>query len=262
MNRPKTLHSLNAVGFVDITDAGRFGLVSEMPQWAAESTAPVTLNQLLAREVSNPYPTLERRFELAAILASTLYTFMLTRWYHKRYQSHHIYFLYPQGSEGRHGANLTEPFVGGYSVSRPDATDEDTFEGATPAANDPYLHPTVRLATANSRPPFQKSFEMYSFGILLAEIGFWNVLPRIALGRRKLSEVPASEVKTLLIQECQTKLACWMGERYRNVTLRCLQAGDSEAGGLGDDLNAFYWQVVLELMKSSPAEQVGADGGE
>ena len=213
----------------------------------------MTLHQLLSREVVGPFPSPERKYELAAILASTLYTFMLTRWHHQRYHSSSIYFSYSQdASVQKNAADLSKPFIGGFSVSRLDALNEDTFEGVMTAESEVYPHPDMRLATPGERPKFRKSFEIYSFGILLAEIGFWNVLPRIALGKRKSTQVSPAELRNLLIEKYQTDLACGMGERYRDKTLRCLRAAHTQDGGLEEDLNDFYWRVVLELMKCTP----------
>ena len=227
--------------------------MSRLPDWSSLIHGPVTLHQLLSRNVPAQLPSLDTKYELAAILASTLYTFMLTKWYHKRYNSSSVYFLSHKDVGDQKGAvNLSEPFVGGFSISRPDALNEDTFEGTMTPELEIYLHPDVRLAKRGKRSQFRRSFEIYSFGVLLAEIGFWNVLPKIALGKVKSTYVSPTELSNLLIKKCQTDLACWMGERYRDVTLQCLTAATTQDTSTEEDLNDFYWRVVLELMKCTP----------
>ena len=94
--------------------------------------------------------------------------------------------------------------------------------------------------------------DVYSFGILLAEIGFWTTLYNLA-GRTKdkSKKVSPPEVRERLIQECESKLACWMGERYRDATLLCLNV--ELENGLGQSLNDFYLEVVLEVTKCVPS---------
>src|SRR5271155_4388265 len=55
-----------------------------------------------------------------------------------------------------------------------------------------------------------------------------------------------------MMEKCKTHLGCWMGERYCDATLRCLNAERVKDGGVGEDLNDFYWQAVLELIKCVP----------
>jgi hypothetical protein len=217
----------------------------------------VTLRELLSRRIdplpSKALPSLETKYELAATLASTLYTFMLTRWHHKRFHSNSIYFLRRRHADpGSAFPDLARPYIGGFAVSRPDAPAEDTFDGT--AASDEtelYLHPSLREKDPKKRPSrFDISFEIYSFGVLLAEIGFWNVLPKIALSGLKKEEVQPMELRELLTGKCASDLGCWMGDRYRDAVMKCLRA-DQERG-LGRDLNDFYWQIVLELIKCVP----------
>jgi hypothetical protein len=87
---------------------------------------------------------------------------------------------------------------------------------------------------------------------LLAEIGFWNTLPVFALGRQRKSDLSPTALRAAVIEKYKTDLTCWMGERYRDATLRCLNAEKINEGGVGEELNNFYWQVVLELIKCVP----------
>lgn len=255
-SRPATLHTLNSLGYVDNKTGKCFGLILEIPDWASNTHEPVTLHDLLSRLVyglpCRALPSLQTKYELAATLASTLYTFMLTRWHHKRFHSSSIFFLRRWDADPKYAfPDLTKPYIGGFAVSRPDAPNEDTFPGMTASETELYLHPTLRGDGPSATPPrFDTSFEIYSFGILLAEIGFWNVLPKIALAGLKDKNVQPTKLRQLLIDKCTSDLGCWMGERYQHVALKCLTAGmPQEEGGIGSDQNDFYWQVVLELIK-------------
>jgi hypothetical protein len=260
-NRPSTLHSLSALGYVENDPAKAFGLVYELPNAYTAQATPATLHDLLSRKASQDgqprtLPSLEHRYELAAILASSLYTFMLGRWHHKRFNSHSIFFLPFLNGDHDFGPDISNPYVGGYAISRLDKPQEISLIG--PSANDVelYLHPDAQKSDLRSpdepRERFRRSFDVYSFGILLAEIGFWTTLYNLA-GRTKdkSKKVSPPEVRERLIQECESKLACWMGERYRDATLLCLNV--ELENGLGQSLNDFYLEVVLEVTKCVPS---------
>ena len=257
-NRPSTLHSLNALGYVENDPAQAFGLVYELPSAYETSALPSTLHDLLSRRALHngqpcPLPSLERRYELAAILASSLYTFMLGRWHHKRFNSHNIFFLPLLNSPHSSALDVSNPYVGGYAFSRLDKPQEISLIGPSKDDVELYLHPDAQKSNSSLKSPekprerFRRAFDVYSFGILLAEIGFWTTLHKIA-GR---TTAKPSEVRERLVKECKSKLACWMGERYRDVTLLCLNV--ELENGLGQSFNDFYLEVVLEVTKCVPS---------
>jgi hypothetical protein len=91
--------------------------------------------------------------------------------------------------------------------------------------------------------------DLYAFGLLLLEIGFWNTLSRLsATPKAKGAKLSPSAQSGSLVSKCKTDLACWMGEQYRDITLRCLNAENEDEGGVGGSLNEFYWSVVWGLM--------------
>lgn len=142
------------------------------------------LHDLLSRKIQRdaPLPSLSQRYELAAIMASSLYTFMLTRWHHKRFNSHSIFFLLNTTgnatSTSTSAPNFSHPYAGGYALSRLDSPQEISLVG--PPATDPelYLHPRAQQldpdseATDAPRERFRRAFDIYAFGLLLAEISF------------------------------------------------------------------------------------------
>ena len=59
--------------------------------------------------------------------------------------------------------------------------------------------------------------------------------------------------RTNVVRKCQTEMACWVGSRYTEITLACLNVGDEDHGGVTEDLNQFYWDVVFGLFECLPA---------
>lgn len=262
-NKPETLHTLNSIGYVDNSRASCFGLVSPIPPWASPAKGTVSLSNLLSRNVVSPasstaqghalLPRLSERFNLAALMASSLYTFRLTRWYHKRFNSTHVTFMYANDTnQGPRLPDLSNPYVGGFVVSRPDDPAGISLQvNPTNAELGIYFHPSCRVAPPAQVPPFRTAFDIYSFGLMLAEIGFWNTMHKIVPQYKKITP---EEFREAVITKCTNDLACWMGNRYREVTLRCLRAEQIDAGGVGEELNNFYWDVVLELIKCVPED--------
>ncbi|KAL4745230.1 prion-inhibition and propagation-domain-containing protein [Aspergillus terricola var. indicus] len=281
-----SLLALDCLGFIEYADAQHFGLLSALPQGKTTRTEPETLFNLITHtrpKFSSPggkspipvarlyaLPSLMSRYKLAAALAQSLYTFMLSRWHHEQFNSLHIAFLVERPiDEDSHKfvpLDISSPIVGGFVVSRPDSLNEPSISADLTDHEQLYLHPTLRNAKTKSRdtemPRFQRAHEIYSFGLLLAEIGFWNSISRVAeLGAKQLETRQANgtvltpkDFKDAVVKMCQTDLTCWMGEMYRDVAVYCLtieEAGDDEAEDYGlDNLDNFYWDVVMRLLES------------
>lgn len=275
------LSTLDAVGYVE-DDGVRFGLVLRLPDNTTTSIRPTTLNDLIARKqppsLTHSFsrvalPALNQRFDLAAHIASSFYSFMLARWHHERFSSLRIAFLLEQPQRG--ASNLTldisSPIIGGFEISRPDSIAEISVLAFTPPTGSEllYLHPALREALSKHNtntaatiklPRYQRIYDIYAFGLFLAEVGFWNTIFNIARGaasvglKKNPMDLSPEELKDAVIQKCQDDLACWMGETYRDITVGCLKAGDS--GGVGvfgqedtQELNNFYWDVVVKLLR-------------
>lgn len=253
-NKPSTLCAAESIGYVDANHFYRLGLVSRVPDGACITTLPVSLYSLLCRKSlpgtssQAPLPTLSQRFTLASALASSLYTFMLARWYHKTFNSLNIYFMFSEA--GNNLPNLNSPLVGGYSVSRPSTEEEISICGTQTSLSETYLHPQLRVSA--QRPKYASKYEVYAFGLLLAEIGFWRPISKIAAAH----SLSADGLKDAVIAKSSSDLACWMGEQYRDVTLRCLRVDDALGTQIGDGLSDFYWSVVLELTRCAERAKV------
>lgn len=152
--RLTTLHTLDALGYVEDSLGAYIGLVSTLPNFASTILKPVTLRDLLeeatnprvraknSQQTEVPLPKLRQRYELAASLASTLYTFMLVDWYHKRFNSSSIMFFYPKDATGSHAIpNFNQPFVGGFTVSRP--ASHVNLSSNFKTGEEFYLHPDL-----------------------------------------------------------------------------------------------------------------------
>ncbi|KAJ4262924.1 hypothetical protein NW762_006537 [Fusarium torreyae] len=282
------LQTLPPLGFVEFSSAKSFGLVSILPQDVTSSTKVVTLYEMLPgaqrpvttdrsnsrRNVQHPLPSLNQRLQLASKLAMGFYTFLLTRWHHERFSSLHIAFLVDQAAALTSSElaalaplDLGLPIIGGFAISRPDSPTESSISAPVEDVEAVYLHPEVRQrirsgATttqeqSGERTRYQRIHDIYALGLLLVEIGFWKPIARAAEsgsgGKVNASSLTPKDFKRAVIKKTRSDMAFWMGETYRDVTLRCLLAG--EPGGVQAEdsaggLNNFYWDVGINLMNS------------
>ncbi|KAL2686859.1 hypothetical protein Neosp_004401 [[Neocosmospora] mangrovei] len=281
------LQVLPSLGFIEYGSAKVFGLVSALPTSVTPSTTIVTLYDTLPgsqrpganertsssrKNSTYPLPSLNQRFELATALVMGFYTFLLTRWHHERFSSLHIAFLVneatgPSTLTQSNPLDLGAPIIGGFAISRPDSPTELSISAPVEDFEAVYLHPDVRQRLKsrpkgpNSNPEpqarYQRVHDIYALGLLLVEIGFWRPLARVAEsgsgGKVKASNLSANEFKNAIVKKCRSDLAFWMGDTYKDVTLRCLLAGEEggvqAADGTGG-LNNFYWDVGISLMNS------------
>ena len=251
-NKPDSLNALDAKGFVNDDMHGKLGLVFNLPEGYLPTTLPTSLFSLLDRPKDQPrlpFPSFERRYQLATSLSESMYVFMSSRWYHKRFSSRNVFFL----SKSAHNQtlpsipDLKHPLVCGFSVSRQDDPKSESLETAISSEDKRYFHPSYKpyYTKNNKEQKYKRAFDIYAFGVLLAEIGFWGVLKRIVSSK----SLEGEDFRKALINKCKDDLSCWTGERYLAVTLRCLTAESMENGSVGEELSDFYWDVVLELTK-------------
>ncbi len=258
-HKPATLSTLDSVGIVSNFNIDTIGLIFSVPATANPTKPPVSLYQLLSHRSPRPMPTLEQRIYLASVLSSSLYTFLLARWHHKRFISDSIVFLHdlsPAAPTPTPLPNLARLYIAGFGLSRPEDPAATSFPLFRADEFELYLHPDLDQAgPGQPTPKARAAFDIYSFGLVLAEIGFWGTLRNIVGAKRGPSAagggqpLTAQSMRTKVIEKCETDLACWAGKRYRDVTLRCLRAEDVDAGGVGEELSDFFDVVVAELAR-------------
>ena len=242
-DRPESLRVLDSICFVEGTES--LGIVSRVPKDANPLTQPESLHSLLkkAPEVIAGFhpPSLEQRLVLAQQLASSVYSFGLVRWFHKDFNSHNAVF-FRDTSTAEH-VMLDFPFITGFSISRPDDSKEKSLNKDL-GVRAIYLHPDLRAADPEKRPQYNRKYEMYSLGLLLVEIGIWNTIDRAV--KNTLSP---EEFKKTAVDRCTKDLPFFVGNKYRDVVLRCLTCADVDPGETDNSLDTLYWSVVLELAK-------------
>ncbi|OAL39739.1 hypothetical protein AYO20_01136 [Fonsecaea nubica] len=229
----------SCLGFFDDVDGGRFGFTFPLPQTPLYGglLQPANLNDLISGQPA--LPPLEDRFKLASTLARTLFAFHCSEWLHKDFSSHNILLGTLPGNNS--SADLTQPFVVGFTYSRP-----EDHEGVSSEIRQTqslkhllYQHPSLLLHSTPVAPRYCKAFDLWSLGCVLLEIGLWRRLKD--LWKPKYAENPTTwtdRLRNVWVGELRGRC----GGQYEHVVTRCLSASeqDFESSGL-------FWEIIGKL---------------
>ncbi|KAL8962607.1 MAG: hypothetical protein Q9193_001008 [Seirophora villosa] len=214
---------LHCIGYLDQSSTVT-GYAFKVPQGVTPGQKPVTLHQLLANPSmkSSDVPDLGDRFELAKVLANTVFEILNIGWLHKNIQPKNVLFWPKKGT--RDNWDLSKPYLVGFDISRPNQPGEMSEKPLADPDDDIYRHPDYRAA--HSRP-FLPSFDMYSLGILLFEIGTWRNVGYQGARRpsRPHLETHKSDphfIEKIVMDGPVMDLKRHMGAKYRDAVMACL----------------------------------------
>lgn len=215
LNVPTTskFRTLKCRHWFDNTDTHNFGLVFEVP--SHYNNHPKSLHDIIDKE-KTARPSLGQRFRIAYELALALEEWHAVDWVHQSISSPKILFFPPKDESVVW--DYTSPFLGGFEYSRP------SLEPSTPARvenfeTNVYRHPT-RQGLPSER--FQKDHDLYSFGVLLLEIGLWQLAKKCFDPQRVKAGLPPMKLKEVLVKNARTRLAHYMGKDYSDAAYACL----------------------------------------
>jgi hypothetical protein len=128
--------------------------------------------------------------------------------------------------------------------------------GDTPEYN-MYRHPSTQGIGFGPRESFRKSFDIYSFGVVLAELAHWATIDKILgieIGKVRL----AARIRDMLLEENRVAdIGANMGEIYEHAMRKCIAGGrELRIDDKDDETNdavaaklsmAFYEDVVKKL---------------
>ncbi|KAI9782902.1 MAG: hypothetical protein M1839_004377 [Geoglossum umbratile] len=225
-NRHPDLHTLDCVGYFDDSQHTRYGLVYKTP--LSCGSEPLTLSTLIL-DPNVTTPDLGDRFRLAQILSIALWSFHSLDWLHKTFCSENVLFF-------NDAQKLSHPYVTGFDSSRPDYLDEMTVASNNDIGQDLYRHPD---SLGVWRQSYRKSFDIYSLGLVLLEIGLWKPLKSF----HKPRYTPAA-FRERIIQSLVPGLGYKAGALYKDVVMACLQ---SDEVATSDGAGKLMEWVVLTL---------------
>lgn len=203
-NLEPSFHSLPCRGYVKDHGARRYGYIFDLPekfQSAILPTKPFQGQSSLAPlpnlrslrhlfDQSLTVPSLNERLSVSATLLETLLNLHTSGWLHKELRSDNIIFIPKAVSVGDDNVDLStySTYVAGYVYARADDPGEMTEPLESELEANLYRHP---LSFGCSRLSFRKSFDIFSVGCTLLEIGLWSSLRQI-LERHSARHFPLS----------------------------------------------------------------------
>lgn len=251
LSRPaQDLHTLQAVGCIGDRTRSCWWLVFRFPCNHKEATPttmslqPVSLLALLNPKIMKRKPALEKRLELASQLASTVSGLYSSSWLHKSLRSENLLFpstYDPSSTASLDGfGSLQTPLLAGFEFSRQD--NESRSLDALKSGNISsviYRHPLYQGEAASG---YRIEYDIYSLGLILVEIAFWQPLDSFLDARvtkstsdtkRTLSSkaetfhrVDAEELQKRVLYRVDSELAFRVGSVYRDVVRWCLTFAD------------------------------------
>lgn len=254
---PYYFRAPHCLGYFTDDDGGRYGLVFQKPT-RASTQAPITLHSLLgALDSENDplVPSLTDRLTLMRVLSDTVERLHAVDWLHKGLRSANILFFTDTDSRK---LDLANPYISGFEYSRPAQRDDLTERPSDTLAADIYRHPVVQQSA--HRGGFRKSHDLYSLGVLLLEIAYWQPLDAILgldLDDPKFGPKHAARVRHRLLAEPRwlKMVRSYQGDAVEEVIRLCLEGpqafmgeGFDEASDAGAELQrAFGEKVVVRL---------------
>ncbi|KAI9828614.1 MAG: hypothetical protein M1826_005996 [Phylliscum demangeonii] len=228
-NRHPDLHTLDGVGYLDDGEHLRYGVIYRCPA-AARARSPDTLASLIDSAQLRT-PDLNERFQLAHTLSVALWAFHSLDWLHKTFCASNILLF-----EG--AAELRRPYVAGFDSSRPDYLHEMTVAAKTDMKQELYRHPD---SLGLWRQSYRKSFDIYSLGLVLLEIGLWKRVTEF----QKPKHTPATFRDKVILPVLLPRLASKTGRLYQAVVRRCLQGSAVEGADADDAGKTMEWIVFM-----------------
>ena len=237
--RPLGLCVLQCVGYLN-RGTNLTGYAFRPPPGYGASLKPTSLLDIFKRcRKAEDVAELGERFELAKALVSTVFEIHNLGWMHKNLLPSNILFWPKPGSNKE--PNLRKPYIVGFDVSRLNRPDEVSEKPSSGPDDELYRHPEYK---GDDPGRFLPSYDMYSLGVMLFEIGMWRTVvahgssshsramarppPRSNPSPSLLSIAHTSHtvdpryVENVVLNGSVMDLKRYMGIRYRDAVIACL----------------------------------------
>lgn len=209
---------LDCVGYFHDERKCRFGFVYPLKRKDGIDNSTLKLFSLndvvgMTYDEETRRPNLGDIFLLAKELAACIHALHKVGWLHKKISSHYILIFSP--TEGDVHEHVASAVLAGFDDSRPEAS---SVTLGPRIEHENYQHPVYTQSVG-----FRKSFDFYSFGIVLLELGIWLRLSTIRENHKSLDKKKFQET---LLEEYVPQLGERMGSLYRDAVRFCLMADD------------------------------------
>ncbi|KAF2662016.1 hypothetical protein K491DRAFT_673538 [Lophiostoma macrostomum CBS 122681] len=207
----------SCVSWTSTTEKTRYGLIFKHPH--DKPYRAVSLYDVLGPPPCNsppfPRPTLGQRFLIAQKIGQALLKWHSVGWLHESISSLNVLFFQNQTSNT---IDYSEPLLYGFSFSRYTGHYSTPCQGKDDIIRNVYQHPERQ----GLFPEFthRKEHDLYSFGVLLFELGFWSRAPELFSKYLALERIKA--IKSGMLRRVQ-HLEPEMGTAFAGATKACLE---------------------------------------
>ena len=219
-NKPPSFRAPDCIGYFldNSATTQKYALVYDWPLGnSAKGARIMSLRDAFATGLR---VSLNARISLACHLAESLLHLHAVNWLHKGFRSDCI--LFPATSEW--DFNFSDVLISGFEFSRPALPDATTITHVFPVEQDLYRHPDL-LEPEPARS--KKSYDIYSLGLVLAEIALWQPIEKITGLEVRRSRL--QKVKERMLDEVLGVfylIAERIGDIYAKVVHRCIAGGE------------------------------------
>lgn len=232
--KPSNFRVLDCNGYTEIpsrSTSASYHLVFAIPPDLAHHTKlhVETLQSMLRGKGDSRLPLsfpLDARFRLAARLATSVLELHAAKWLHHNITSANV-ICFSSADAG--GDPLAHPYLGGFDLARFDDPREISEIAARDGDNN-YRHPDYQLsatgATGGAAGKYRRSYELYSLGVVLTEIGLWRRAETL-----RPANAHAAAFAAHLRDAAVPMLTYYMGKSYADAVLCCLDAERLQVGG-------------------------------
>ena len=206
--------TLHCRGWVHEPSLLRFGLVFDVPNHFDYS--PLSFNHIIKATKGMERPSLEKRFHIANLLGQALQTWHWVGWLHQNISSHYVVLFRNRNTSD---IDYDSPYLTGFEFARPNSA-YSIPRGQDSLQLDIYRHPDRQ---GTPQRPHRKEDDLYSFGVLLLEIGLWQTASSI-LGIEKTGAPHPSpeDIRAKLLRNARQRLSHYMGTSYAHAVEMCL----------------------------------------
>jgi serine/threonine protein kinase len=250
-----SLRVLPCVGYYVEPGEARYSFIYKIPP--SLDPNPITLLSCISAGERKYRSTIKHRFQLAHILAVSIYQLHRVGWVHKSFRSENVIFfpsgpgtgstsgadestVVPDAVINRQNKNVyVDPWLIGFEYARVLSQDSNLAASDTSIAKNVYRHPERWNAPTHKFGPIH---DIYALGAVLLEIGLWRPLMMLSeTGFERAADPEAAtevreSVKAQLVQNTVRKLPFTLGSVYCEVVQLCL-TGDTGTEGFDVDVN-------------------------
>ena len=235
---PPGFHSLRCTSWFHEKEDTRLGLVFEYPKGYHGFKS---LRELIQMPGTSQRPTLAQRFLIAKKIGEALLKWHISaNWVHQGVASHNIYFFKSRKSASY---DYSRPYLCGFDFARPSGgislsiTVEDFEQNV-------YRHPVRQGAPSKYHTKYH---DLYSYGILLFEVGVWNLVSNCFDANLKKDIAPWAMQDHIKLN-ARKRLGHYMGAAYERAASRCLNMdfGVELDDAVGSNLAKAFQDLVLE----------------